>query len=113
MALAPPQWIDRLLGVLLDNACRCCTEGGAVSVRVSTAGSRVQLTIDDDGPGIAPEERNRIFDRFHRAGTTQGGAGLGLAVGDAIVRATGRQWVIGSGPTGGASMGVSWPHAGH
>jgi signal transduction histidine kinase len=113
MVVAPPQWIDRLLGVLLDNACRYCKEGGAVSVRVSTAGSRVQLTIDDDGPGIAPEERNRIFDRFHRASATQGGAGLGLAIGDAIVRATGGQWVIRSGPAGGASMGVNWPHAGH
>ena len=82
----PPEWLDRLLGVLLDNACRYSPEGGTVTVRVEPDGSRVRLAVDDSGPGIAPEERDRIFDRFHRATEKPGGAGLGLAIGDAIVR---------------------------
>jgi signal transduction histidine kinase len=70
------------------------------------------LTVDDSGPGIPDAERERIFDRFHRATDgEQGGAGLGLAIGDAIVRATGGKWSVGSSPAGGARMSVSWPRA--
>ncbi|MDQ6795469.1 MAG: ATP-binding protein, partial [Chloroflexota bacterium] len=64
---APPEWLDRLLGVLLDNACKYSPDGGAIRVSVSSEGGRVQLTVDDAGPGIPADERSRIFDRFHRA----------------------------------------------
>ena len=47
----PPEWLDRLLGVLLDNACRYSPEGGTVTVRVEPDGSRVRLAVDDSGPG--------------------------------------------------------------
>jgi two-component system sensor histidine kinase CiaH len=108
---APPEWLDRLLGVLLDNACKYSPEGGAVHVAVVADGGRIQVTVDDDGPGIPETERSRIFDRFHRASESEAGAGLGLAIADAIVRATGGRWKIGSSPAGGASMAVSWPRA--
>ncbi len=65
---APPDWLDRLLGVLLDNACKYSPEGaqcGRQPSRPMAAGST--LTVDDAGPGIPEEERGRIFDRFHRA----------------------------------------------
>jgi two-component system sensor histidine kinase CiaH len=107
----PPEWLDRLLGVLLDNAVRYSPEGGTISVRVEPDGSRVRLAVDDSGPGIAPDERERIFDRFHRANEKPGGAGLGLAIADAIVRATNGRWRIGTSAAGGASMSVSWPRA--
>ena len=107
----PPEWLDRLLGVLLDNACRYAPEGGEVTVRVEPDGSRVRLTVDDSGPGIPPDDREHIFDRFHRATEKPGGAGLGLAIADAIVRATNGRWRIGISPAGGASMSVSWPRA--
>jgi len=68
----------------------------------------VRLAVDDSGPGIAPEERPRIFDRFHRATEQPGGAGLGLAIADAVVRATNGRWDIGTSAAGGASMAVSW-----
>jgi signal transduction histidine kinase len=107
----PPEWLDRLLGVLLDNACKFSAEGGTVRIAVTSEGGRVQLAVDDSGPGIADEERARIFDRFHRASETKSGAGLGLAIADAIVRATDGRWKVGSSSTGGASMSVSWPRA--
>ena len=108
---APPEWLDRLLGVLLDNACKYAPEGGRVVVTVAVDGSRVALTVDDSGPGIPETERTRIFDRFHRATDSQGGAGLGLAIADAIVRATGGRWKVASAPVGGARMGISWSRA--
>jgi signal transduction histidine kinase len=108
---APPEWLDRLLGVLLDNACKYSPEGGSVTVRVAAERSRIALTVDDAGPGIPEAERTRIFDRFHRATDATGGAGLGLAIADAIVRATGGQWRVGAAPSGGARMTVSWPRA--
>ena len=72
------------------------------------------MTVDDSGPGIRDEDRERIFDRFHRSVATSseaGGAGLGLAIGDAIVRATGGRWVVSDSPLGGARFAVSWPRA--
>ena len=109
VVVAPPEWLDRLLGVLLDNACKYSNAGGAVDVAVGAEGGRVRLTVDDSGPGIPSEERPRIFDRFHRATEGPGGAGLGLAIADAVVRATSGHWEIGSSPAGGASMSVTWP----
>jgi two-component system, OmpR family, sensor histidine kinase CiaH len=109
---APPEWLDRLLGVLLDNACKYSPAGGLVRVAVTREAGRIQLAVDDSGPGIPADERERIFDRFHRATNSAGGAGLGLAIADAIVRATGGRWRIGTAPTGGASMSVSWPTSG-
>jgi signal transduction histidine kinase len=108
---APPEWLDRLLGVLLDNACKYSPEGGAISVSVAGEGRRVRLTVDDSGPGISAEERDRVFDRFHRATDAPGGAGLGLAIADAIVRATGGRWTIGASAASGASVSVSWPRS--
>ena len=108
---APPEWLDHLLGVLLDNACKYSPEGGTVTVGVAALGGRVSLVVDDAGQGIPEAERERIFDRFHRATGAQGGAGLGLAIADAIVRATGGRWQVGSSPAGGARMAVSWSQA--
>ena len=114
---APPEWIDRLTGVLVDNACRYAGPGGTVRLSVAVPGNRVSLTVEDSGPGIAAEERDRLFDRFHRLtgdGATErgGGAGLGLAIADSIVRSTGGHWRISESALGGALFEVSWrrPH---
>jgi signal transduction histidine kinase len=109
LIMAPPEWIDRLAGVLVDNACRYSREQGVVEVSVVTGDGRVRLAVDDSGPGIPAEERAHIFDRFHRATNNPGGAGLGLAIGDAVVRATGGLWEVADSPWGGARMAVSWP----
>jgi signal transduction histidine kinase len=105
---APPEWIDRLAGVLVDNACRYAGPGAAVRIGVGQRAGRVTLTVEDSGPGIPARQRDRLFDRFHRATEQAGGAGLGLAIADSIVRSTGGQWRIGDSPLGGALFSVSW-----
>ena len=77
---APPEWIDRLTGVLVDNACRYAGPGGSVRLGVAVRGSRVSLTVEDSGPGIPAGERDRLFDRFHRVtghAATERGGGAG------------------------------------
>jgi signal transduction histidine kinase len=108
---APPEWIERLAGVLVDNACRYAGPGGQVRIRVLAEGSRVSLIVEDSGPGIPEADRPRLFDRFYRAAEQGSGAGLGLAIGDSIVRATGGRWLVDDSDLGGALMSVSWHHA--
>lgn len=105
---APPEWVDRLAGVLVDNACRYAPVGGSARVRVETRGARVALVVEDDGPGIPSEQLPLLFDRFHRATDTGGGTGLGLAIADSIVRSTGGRWQVGDSELGGARFEVSW-----
>jgi signal transduction histidine kinase len=108
MISAPPEWLDRLLGVLLDNACRYTPPDGTVDVRVGRRDGRVRLAVEDSGPGIPAAERAHIFDRFRRASDAPGGSGLGLAIADAVVRGSGGRWEVGTSATGGASMAVTW-----
>jgi signal transduction histidine kinase len=108
---APPEWIDRLAGVLMDNACRHAGPGGQVRIGVAASGSRITLTVEDSGAGIPADQRPRLFDRFSRATERGSGAGLGLAIGDSVVRSTGGRWEVGDSPLGGARLAVSWRHA--
>lgn len=101
-------WLDRLAGTLLDNACRYVPPGGRVHVTATAAGGRAVFRVDDDGPGIPVTQRAVLFDRFRRATDTPGGAGLGLAIADSVVRSTGGRWRVDDSPMGGASMEVSW-----
>jgi signal transduction histidine kinase len=107
---AAPEWVDRLVGVLLDNATRYANSPGRVDVTVACTASHVALTVADDGPGIPVAERARLFDRFHRIDDTGSeGAGLGLAIADAIVSSTHGRWTVSDSDLGGARMTVTWP----
>src|ERR1700694_4318555 len=106
---ASPEWLDHLVGVLLDNACKYTPEQGSIDVRGAGDGNPLKLVGDDSGPGIPADQRGQIFDRFRRASDQPGGAGLGLAIADAVVRATNGRWEVGASAAGGASMAVSWP----
>lgn len=103
-----PEWIDRLVGVLIDNACKYAGRDGHVEVRVHAPGNRVELEVNDDGPGIPAGEHAAVFDRFHRATSEGTGAGLGLAIADSVVRATQGNWSVGRAALGGTKMAVSW-----
>ncbi len=74
-------FLREMLSNLLDNAVRYTQPGGRVTVRVSAEGARVLLSVEDNGPGIPADERERVFERFHRVlGTGAEGCGLGLAI---------------------------------
>jgi len=105
---AQPELIDRLAGVLIDNACKFAGQGGQVEVSVRDWGNRVDLRVDDSGPGIPEDERDAVFDRFHRATDAVAGTGLGLAIADSVVRSTQGNWGIGVAELGGARMEISW-----
>jgi two-component system sensor histidine kinase TctE len=82
MIRADADRLRELLNNLVDNAVRYSREGGRITVGVqATADGQVRLAVNDDGPHIPPEERTRIFERFHRLlGTQADGSGLGLAI---------------------------------
>lgn len=103
--------LDRLAGVLVDNACKFAGEGGRVEVSVRTSGGRVTLRVDDSGPGIPDDQRDAVFDRFHRANDAVVGTGLGLAIADSVLRSTHGSWDIGMANIGGARMEASWRRA--
>ncbi len=106
---ASPEWLDHLVGVLLDNACKYTPEQGTIEVRVAAEGNRIKLAVDDSGPGIPADQRSQIFDRFRRVSDLPGGSGVGLAIADAVVSATSGRWEVGASAISGASMAVTWP----
>ena len=81
-ALGDPGSVARILRILLDNALRHSPHGGVVTVELRN-GSQASLSVTDSGPGVPPEERELIFERFKRGRQTSGqaGFGLGLAIG--------------------------------
>ena len=76
--------LREMLANLIENAIGYGHEQGSVAVRVSTVGSQVVLEVEDDGPGIAEAERDKVFERFYRCAAVSSarlpGSGLGLAI---------------------------------
>jgi two-component system sensor histidine kinase TctE len=85
--MAQPAMLDALVSNLLDNALRYTQQGGRVTVGVREGQGRARLTVEDNGPGIAPEVRERVFERFYRVAQDSEGTGLGLAIVREIARA--------------------------
>jgi two-component system sensor histidine kinase TctE len=78
--------LRELFDNLLDNAVRYSRQGGRVTVHVE-AMPTTSVSVNDDGPSIPPQERSRVFERFHRLlGTSRDGSGLGLAIAQEIAR---------------------------
>ncbi|MGH8599170.1 MAG: ATP-binding protein [Burkholderiales bacterium] len=93
--------LQTLLGNLVDNAVRYTPAGGRVDVALRTHGSKVVITVEDTGPGIPPEDRERVFDRFYRRlGNDLPGSGLGLAIAREIVARHGGTITLADGPGG-------------
>ncbi|MCE9578501.1 MAG: HAMP domain-containing protein [Deltaproteobacteria bacterium] len=103
VALGTRDGLDHVVQNLVDNAVR--HGGGAVTVRARRDGGRVIVEVADRGPGIAPAEQERVFERFYRVGggRKSGGSGLGLAIVKRWVEAMGGairiESVVGEGAT--------------
>ena len=81
MILGDSKRLKEMLYNLLDNALLYPPRGGKVTVNVKREAGEIVLSVDDNGPGIPKEEREKVFERFHRImGTGQEGSGLGLAI---------------------------------
>jgi len=111
-----------LLSNLIDNAVRYTASNGRVDITAQAEGDRVALAVRDNGPGIAPAERARVFDRFYRgqsASTPQAaqrastrGSGLGLAIVKRIADRHGAEIALGEGLDGkGLGVTVRFPAA--
>ncbi|WP_426502892.1 sensor histidine kinase [Dactylosporangium sp. McL0621] len=106
-----PQQLQRVLRNLLDNAAR----HAASQVRIDLSGDddHADVTITDDGPGIPPADRERVFGRFVRLDDTRsrdgGGTGLGLAIARDIVTTHGGTITVDDAPSGGAALHVHLP----
>ncbi|MFN3202633.1 MAG: ATP-binding protein [Bradymonadia bacterium] len=75
-----PRWISRALDNLLSNAIRYSPEGGVITVSLTSEGGVACMTVADEGPGVTPALRGRLFERFVTERAEQGGSGLGLAI---------------------------------
>jgi signal transduction histidine kinase len=101
---------------LLDNAVKYGPVGQTVTVRLARAGDQARLVVEDQGPGIAPADRSRVWEPFQRlecaAQSAVAGSGIGLAVvAELVVLHNGRAWVE-DAPARGARFIVEIPLAG-
>ncbi len=105
--------LERVVVNLVTNAVRHATFDVVVAIGADEV--RVWLTVDDDGPGVAPEDRGRIFDRFVRLDDARerdrGGSGLGLAIVAEVIERHGGVIEVSTSPQGGARVAVSLPPA--
>ncbi len=109
---ADPLLIREMVSNLVDNALRYTPSGGVVTVAVRrTPAGAPEIDVVDSGPGIAPAERERVFDPFYRGNdAAPGGTGLGLAIVRAIANAHHAEIQVGSGDHGkGTAIRVTFP----
>jgi signal transduction histidine kinase len=102
--------IELALSNLLDNAFKYTPPGGQVGIGAEPKGEVVQLWVRDSGPGIAPEDLSRIFERFYRGRNNHTeGSGLGLAIVQSVAQAHGGQVSVQSEPGTGSLFVIELP----
>jgi heavy metal sensor kinase len=111
--MGDPTLLRRLADILLDNAFKYTPSPGSVRLALEVRGEAAIITVQDSGMGIAPEEQERIFERFYRVDKArsrqQGGVGLGLAIADWIVSQHRGAISVESRPGEGATFQVKLP----
>ena len=101
-----------LINNLIDNAVRYTPAGGEVEIRVIADDGAVRLEVADSGPGIPPQERPRVFDRFYRvAGSSAPGSGLGLSIAQRVADAHGASIGLDTSARGGLLVRVRFSAA--
>jgi len=105
-----PAALRRAISNLVDNAVKY---GGSAAVSLSPETARVAITVDDEGPGIPPSERQKVFEPFYRIGSSRdpdtGGVGLGLSVTRSIIWEHGGEISLASRKGGGLSVRLELP----
>ncbi|MFF2043898.1 ATP-binding protein [Kitasatospora sp. NPDC058170] len=111
--LADPPLLERVLANVITNALRHNAPGAPVLVAASHHQNRVEIRVVDRGPGIAPEDRDRVFLPFQRLGDTDNttGVGLGLALSRGLAEAMGGSLEVEDTPGGGTTMLLTLPAA--
>jgi signal transduction histidine kinase len=108
-----PDLIAQVIRNLLSNARRHAGPGGRVVLSAVASDKQLTVRVDDDGPGVPPEERDRVFDRFHRSQSgrdrASGGSGLGLGIARSLIELHGGRIWIGESPLGGARAAFELP----
>jgi len=111
---ADDPWIDgdneqltQVLLNLLHNAMQVMAQGGTIRIGTQLDGASMQIEIEDDGPGIAPADRSRVFEAFFFR--REGGVGLGLAIVQQIVQAHAGEISVDAGRSGGARFIIRLP----
>ena len=103
--------LDQVLTNLLENAARHSPRGGTIRIHVAETRGAVRVRVADEGPGIKPEEREKVFEAFYRGRESpeSSGSGLGLAIARAIVTAHGGRIRVEETTGGGTAMVVDVP----
>jgi two-component system sensor histidine kinase TctE len=110
-AVPGARWqLREMLSNLVDNAIRYTPPGGRITVRCGQTQGSPFVEVEDSGPGIATDERERVFERFYRSpGVSAEGSGLGLPIVREIAQSHGARVSIGAGPDGcGARVRVTF-----
>jgi len=105
--------LDQVMTNLLENAARHSPHNGEIRLSVAPTGDQVVVRVADRGPGIAEEDRERVFEAFYRGASSPDspGTGLGLAIANAIVKAHGGRIWIDETPDGGACLAFEIPQS--
>ena len=105
--------LRQVLGNLMANAVQHTPDTSPITVRVGTAGDDAVLEVADQGPGMTPEDAQRVFERFYRTDSSRarasGGTGLGLSIVDSLVYAHGGRVTVTTAPGQGCCFRVSLP----
>lgn len=110
---ADPKQLEQVFCNLIDNAIQAVGSSGLIQVKTARSGAGlVTVTVQDDGPGISPEQKGRIFDPFFTSKPAGEGTGLGLSICLGIVKDNGGQIVVTSEPGQGAAFAVTLPALG-
>jgi signal transduction histidine kinase len=106
--------MTQVLTNILDNALRYTPSGGTILLSGRDVDNYVELAVRDSGPGLQPEDLERIFDRFYRTNISRqredGGSGLGLAIAKSMVQAHGGQLLAESKPGEGLKIKILLPN---